>query len=206
MNNLLKLIFCGIIISSCANHPEIQNSEMAATVDKEGYIKYIGPPLGSLQGTDEIIIGTNKSNVWKAIADSSSLPEWGPPVKSVEIKFAKGETKEGLGTVRKVFAVFDGEHGSFMEHRTEEVFERRIAYMIDSDEGFGITEKLDFTGFNFDISEVSSEKTKVVMNFTHEPAGLMAWIMNPIIKWKFGVNRRKALIALKKYCEDKANY
>lgn len=88
---------------------------------------------GTLQGRDEVTIAAPISTVWSLISDSSRLPEWGPPVRSVTVL----GRPEQVGVRRRIDAEFDGKAGHFVEVRTEHEEGRKIAYLIE-EETFGL--------------------------------------------------------------------
>lgn len=59
-----------------------------------------------IQGQDEIIINVPVSVVWPLIKDSKRLEDWGPLVQKIDVYLAPGQTEEGVGSMRKVFARF----------------------------------------------------------------------------------------------------
>ncbi len=163
---------------------------------------YTGPQLAKIQGQEKITINASKKIVWEAIHNSKNLKIWGPPVDSVEIKFKKGEMQEQLGTVRKVYATFGKKSGAFIEHRTEHLIEKKIGYMIDKDENFGITKMLKYPGFTLEIFEINEKQVEVEFIFYHKPQKI-GILLNWMIKIQQKKNRHEALVSLKKYCESK---
>ena len=80
-----------------------------------------------IQGQDEIIINAPISVVWPLIKDSKRLEDWGPPVLKIEVYLAPGQTKEGVGSKRKVYAKFtEKRKGWYKEIRTEQIEGRKI--------------------------------------------------------------------------------
>jgi len=171
-----------------------------STMDKTE--NYIGPQLGKMQGSEIIIINAPIEIVWEAISNSKALEFWGPPVDSVEIYFQEGVFKEQIGTSRKVYASFGKKSGFFHEHRTEHIEDKKIAYIIDSDEKLGVTQVLKYPGYSQEISKISEGKIKLEWIFYHKPKGLGIFL-NWMIKSQQKKNRHEGLIALKKYCESK---
>src|SRR5438445_13281300 len=103
----------------------------------------------SLQGRDDIVVHAAARILWQLISDSHELPNWGAPVKSVEVMTDAADA-ETLGTARKVHAEFGRKSGYFLEHRVEHVDGRKIAYLIDED-NFGISRLLSRPGFSLEL-------------------------------------------------------
>ncbi len=153
-----------------------------------------------LQGGDDIVIHAPAQILWQLIADSRELPNWGPPVKSVEV-MTNGADAEKLGTARKVHAEFGRKSGYFLEHRVEHVDGRKIAYLID-EENFGLSSLLARPGFSLELDPKGDQATRVIFSFFHDPRGFKGRIMNPLIKLQQRRNRLAALRSLKRRAEE----
>ena len=152
-----------------------------------------------LQGRDDIVVNAPAPILWQLISDSRELPNWGPPVKSVEVMdAAEGER---LGTVRKVHAAFGQKSGYFVEHRVEHLEGRMIAYLIDEDT-FGLDRVLSKAGFSLELDPTRGEATRVIFSFFHDPKGFKGRMMNPLIKLQQRRNRLAALRSLKRRAEE----
>ena len=162
---------------------------------------YVGPQLGKLQGEESITINAPKNIVWEAIANSKVLETWGPPVDSVEVHLPSGSSSEQVGTPRTVYAHFGKKSGHFREHRTEHVEGKKIAYILDSDEGLGVTKVLKYPGFIMELTEIDANQVSVLFQFYHKPKGL-GKLLNGMIKSQQKKNRHEALVSLKEYCES----
>src|SRR6266516_4463168 len=153
-----------------------------------------------LQGRDDIVVQAPARILWQLISDSHELPNWGPPVKSVEVMTDAGDA-ETLGTARKVHAEFGRKSGCFLEHRVEHVDGRKIAYLIDDDD-FGLGRFLSRPGFSLELDPKGSRGTRVIFSFFHDPRGFKGRILNPLIKLQQRRNRLAALGSLKRHAEE----
>ncbi len=153
-----------------------------------------------LQGRDDIVVHAPARILWQLISDSHELPNWGPPVKSVEVMTNVNDA-EKLGTARKVHAEFGRKSGYFLEHRVEHVDGRKIAYLID-EENFGLSRFLLRPGFSLELDPKGDQATRVIFSFFHDPRGFKGRIMNPLIKLQQRRNRSAALSALKRRAEE----
>lgn len=176
-----------------------QNQKMENTEN------YIGPQLGKIQGRESITINATQEVVWNAIYNSQVLDKWSPPTDSVEVFLKNGQTSEGLGTKRKIYATFGKRKGSFMEHRIEQEEGKSISFMIDSDEGLGVTKILRYPGAFMGITNSKNGTITVEFIFYHNTKGIMGWLLNPMIKSQQKKQRHGALLSLKKYCESQKN-
>jgi hypothetical protein len=138
-----------------------------------------------LQGRDDIVIDAPMQILRQVISDSNELPNWGPPVRSVEM-VSHDDGAERLGSARKIQAEFGRKSGYFIERRAEHVEGRRIGYLIDED------------GFGLDLILVS-----VGFSFFHDLKGSKGRLMNPMIKIQQRRNRLAALRSLKLYAEER---
>lgn len=181
----------------------ITTSALAQKQNMENTENYIGPQLGKIQGKESIVINASQEIVWEAIFNSSVLEKWSPPTDSVEVFLQEGQIQEGVGTRRKIYAKFGKRNGSFMEHRIAQEDGRSISFMIDSDEGLGVTKILKYPGASMAITKVDGEQTTVEFIFYHKTKGFMGWLLNPMIKSQQKKQRHGALLSLKKYCESK---
>jgi len=153
-----------------------------------------------LQGRDDIVVEAPARILWQLISDSHELPNWGPPVKSVEVMTDAGDA-EVLGTRRKVHAEFGRKSGYFLEHRVEHVDGRKITYLID-EEDFGLSRLLSRPGFSLELDPEGEQATRVIFSFFHDPRGFRGRMMNPLIKLQQRRNRLAALVSLKRRAED----
>ncbi len=164
-----------------------------------------------LQGQDEIIVEAPVERVWPLIADSTLLPDWGPPVRKVEV-IGQSDQPEGLGSPRRVEAEFNGKMGYFVERRTQHVQGRKIAYLIE-EENFGLFRAMTEPGFSIEIESAGPDKTRVIWSFFpdktrviwsffHNPKGLLGHILNVlVILRQQRRSRLAALASLKQYAE-----
>lgn len=151
---------------------------------------------GILQGRDEIIVAAPVGKIWSLISDSSRLPEWGPPVRSVDV-LGEPRDPERLGSRRRVHAEFDGKRGHFVEVRTEHEEGRKVAYLIE-EETFGLFKVMSRPGFSLEIEPAGKDATRVVFSFFHEPKGLLGSLLNVlVIRRAQRKNRLAALASLK---------
>jgi len=157
-------------------------------------------PGSKLQGRDDIVVHAPARILWQLISDSRQLPNWGPPVKSVEVMTDAAEV-ETLGTARKVHAAFGRKSGYFLEHRVEHVDGRKIAYLID-EENFGLAELVSRPGFSLELDPKGDQATRVIFSFFHDPRGFKGRIMNPLLKLQQRRNRLAALGSLKRHAEE----
>ena len=149
-----------------------------------------------LQGRDEIIVAAPVTKIWSLISDSFRLPEWGPPVRSVDV-LGEFRDPERLGSRRRVHAEFDGKRGHFVEVRTEHEEGRKIAYLIE-EETFGLFKVMSRPGFSLEIEPAGKDATRVVFSFFHEPKGLLGSLLNVlVIRRAQRKNRLAALVSLK---------
>jgi hypothetical protein len=154
-----------------------------------------------LQGQDEIIVEAPVERVWPLIADSTLLPDWGPPVRKVEV-IGQSDQPEGLGSPRRVEAEFNGKMGYFVERRTQHVQGRKIAYLIE-EENFGLFRAMTEPGFSIEIESAGPDKTRVIWSFFHNPKGLLGHILNVlVILRQQRRNRLAALASLKLHAEN----
>ena len=154
-----------------------------------------------LQGRDDIVVKAPARILWQLISDSHELPNWGPPVKSVEV-MANADGAETLGATRKVHAEFGRKSGYFLEHRVEHVDGRKIAYLID-EENFGFSRLLTRPGFSLELDPIGDQATCVIFSFFHDPRGFKGRILNPLVKLQQRRNRLAALGSLKRFAEDR---
>lgn len=152
-----------------------------------------------LQGKDTILVHAPPALLWRLISDSNELPNWGPPVKSVEVMSA-AEHPEELGTPRTVHAEFGRKSGFFREHRVVHEPGHRVAYVID-EENFGLLRVMTRPGFSLELEPMGPDETRVVFSFFHNPRGVFGRLMNPLIKLQQRRNRLLALSSLKLYAE-----
>jgi hypothetical protein len=153
-----------------------------------------------LQGQDEIIVEAPVERLWPLIADSTLLPDWGPPVRKAEV-LGPSDQPEGLGSRRRIEAELNGKKGYFVERRTEHIQGRKIAYLIE-EENFGIFRVLTQVGFSIEIESAGLDKTRVIWSFFHTPKGLLGHILNRmVILRQQRQNRLAALAALKHHAE-----
>lgn len=154
-----------------------------------------------LQGRDDIVVDAPIPILWQLIADSHELPNWGPPVRSVEVITDDAEA-EKLGSARKIHAEFGRKSGSIVEHRVEHVEGRKIGYLIDEDT-FGLDRILLRMGFSLELDPTEDQATRVTFSFFHDPKGFKGLVMNPVIKLQQRRNRLAALRSLKRYAEER---
>ena len=154
-----------------------------------------------LQGRDDIAIDAPMRILWQVISDSKELPNWGPPVRSVEV-VSHDEGAEKLGSARKIQAEFGRKSGYFIEHRVEHVEGRKIGYLIDED-SFGLDRILLRMGFSLELDATEDQATRVTFSFFHDPKGFKGLVMNPVIKLQQRRNRLAALRSLKRYAEER---
>ncbi len=153
-----------------------------------------------LQGQDEIVVEAPVEQLWTLIADSTLLPDWGPPVRKVDVLGQPGQT-EALGSRRRVEAEFEGKKGYFVERRTEHIQGRKIAYLIE-EESFGLFQVITEPGFSIEIELAGPSQTRVVWSFFHNPKGLMGHILNSFVLLRQQRrNRLAALASLKQHAE-----
>lgn len=153
-----------------------------------------------LQGRDDIVIDASVQTLWSVISDSTELPNWGPPVRSVEI-IGRDEGAEKLGSARKIQAVFGRKSGYFIEHRVEHLEGHKIGYLIDED-SFGMDRILLRMGFRLELDPSEGAATRVTFSFFHDTRGLKGRIMNPMVRLQQRRARLVALRSLKRYAED----
>lgn len=154
------------------------------------------------QGQGEVIINAPVSKVWQLIKDSIRLEDWGPPVQKIEIYLAAGQTEEGAGSKRKVFAKFtEKRKGWYEEIRTEQIEGRKISFHIYED-SFGMAKILKDVGGSMEVVPEGTDKTRFIFTFYHRTKGFMGWLMNPMIKIDQKKNRTKAMQSLKSYVEN----
>jgi len=154
----------------------------------------------AVQGRDEIVVAAPVERVWPLIADSRLLPEWGPPVRAVEVLGPPGS--EGLDSRRRVDAEFDGKRGFFVERRIEHQPGRRIAYVIE-EESFGLFRVMRRPGFSLELEPSGSGATRVVFTFFHDPKGILGHLLNLlVIRRAQRRNRLAALASLKRRAEQ----
>ena len=157
--------------------------------------------IGSrLQGRDDIVVDAPARILWQLISDSHELPNWGPPVKRVEVMTDTGEV-EDLGARRKVHAQFGRKSGYFVEHRVEHIEGRKVAYLID-EENFGLSRLIARPGFSLELDPKGDQATRVIFSFFHDPRGFRGRIMNPLIRLQQRRNRLAALESLKGRAEE----
>lgn len=153
-----------------------------------------------LQGSDEVIIEAPVERVWKLIADSSELVNWGPPVRKVEV-LAPHDQAEGLNSRRRVSAEFGGKTGEFVERRIDHAEQRRIEYRIE-EETFGLFRVMSEPGFSMEIEPAGHGRTRLVWRFFHNPKGILGAILNVVvIRRQQRRNRLAGLESLKRYAE-----
>lgn len=157
-----------------------------------------------IQGQDEIIINAPVSVVWPLIKDSKRLEDWGPPVQKIEIYLAPGQTEEGAGSRRKVYAKFSEKRkGWYQEIRTEQIEGRKTTFLIFED-SFGMSKILKDVGGAMEVVPEGADKTRFIFTFYHRTKGFMGWLMNPMIKMDQKKNRRAALKSIKSFVEGGA--
>jgi hypothetical protein len=154
-----------------------------------------------LQGRDDIVVHAPAWILWQLISDSRELPNWGPPVVSVEV-LTNSADSEKVGAIRKVRAEFGRKSGYFLEHRVEHVDGRKVAYLID-EEDFGLFDLLSRPGFSLEVDPMGDQATRVIFSFFHDSRGLKGRMMNPIIKLQQHRNRLTTLRSLKRFAEDR---
>jgi uncharacterized protein YndB with AHSA1/START domain len=153
-----------------------------------------------IQGCDEITVEAPVERVWPLIADSTLLPDWGPPVKGVTL-FGPAGQAEGLGSRRRVDAEFDGRRGHFIERRIQHIEGQKIAFVIE-EETFGLFRVMTETGSSIEIRPNGPNQTRVIWTFFHNAKGLMGHIMNRLVVLRQQRrNRLAALTALKRHAE-----
>lgn len=153
-----------------------------------------------LQGQDEIIVEAPVERLWPLIADSTLLPDWGPPVRKAEV-LSPSDQPEGLGSRRRIEADLNGKKGSFVERRTEHLQGRKIAYLIE-EEDFGLFRVLTQVGFSIELESAGADSTRVIWSFFHRPKGLLGHLLNRlVILRQQRRNRLTALAALKHHAE-----
>lgn len=188
---LITLLVFAFNVEASAQQQNMKNTE-----------NYTGPQLGKVQGRESITINASQEIVWNAIYNSEILEKWSPPTDSVEVYLKEGQTKEGVGTRRKIYATFGKRNGSFTEHRIEQVDGKSISFMIDSDEGLGVTKIMRYPGASMSITKINGDEITVEFVFYHKTKGFMGWLMNPMIKSNQKKQRHAALLSLKEYCES----
>jgi uncharacterized protein YndB with AHSA1/START domain len=152
------------------------------------------------QGRDEIIVEAPASRVWPLVTDSRHLPEWGPPVESVEV-VSGSDAPEGLGSRRRIQARFGGKRGYIVEERIEHDEGRKIAYLIQ-EESFGMSRVMRDAGFSMEVVPVGHEQTRIVFSVFWTPNGLVGALMNRLVLRRAQrKNRLAALAALKALAE-----
>ena len=158
--------------------------------------------MPKVQGQDEIIINAPVSVVWPVVKDSKRLEDWGPPVQKIEIYLAPGQTEEGVGSKRKVYAKFtEKRKGWYQEIRTEQIEGRKITFLIYED-SFGMSKILTDVGGAMEVVPEGPDKTRFIFTFYHRTKGFTGWLMNPMIKMDQKKNRLKALKSIKSYAES----
>jgi len=154
-----------------------------------------------VQGQDSIVINTPAEVIWPLIQDSMKLASWGPPVEKVEVELIRGQSREGIGSKRKVWAKFNEKRqGWFEEVRLDEQEGKLVTFMIYND-NFGIGKMLVDVGAMMELESLGNNKTKFIFTFYHRPKNLLGWLMNPMIKADQKKNRLKALESIKSYAE-----
>ena len=157
-----------------------------------------------LQGQDEIVIGRTPERVWPLVADSTLLPLWGPPVTGVELIAPNGRS-EGLGSRRRVDALFNGRNGHFVEVRTEHVEGRRVAYTIEQDT-FGLSRVMTEAGFALELQPEGDGHCRVIFSFVHNPKGLFGQLMNRLVILRQQRRNRLAALASLKHVAEEGQY
>lgn len=161
---------------------------------------YSKPP--KVQGKGEIIIDVPVSTVWPLISDSKRLEDWGPPVQKVEVFLNAGQTREGLGSKRKVYAKFSSKReGWYQEIRTEHIEGRKITFLIYED-SFGMAKLLKDVGASMEVVPEGTYKSRFIFTFYHRTKGVLGWLMNPLIRMDYKKNRTAALRSIKQYAEN----
>ena len=157
-----------------------------------------------IQGQGEIIINAPVSVTWPLIKDSKRLEDWGPPVQKIEVYLAPGQTEEGIGSKRKVYAKFtEKRKGWYQEIRTEQIEGRKISFLIYED-SFGMSKILKDVGGAMEVVPEGADKTRFIFTFYHRTKGFLGWLMNPMIKMDQKKNRKAALKSIKSYAEGGA--
>ena len=102
-------------------------------------------------------------------------------MENVEVTLLEGQTTEGLGSIRKVHAMFNEKRrGWYREVRTEHVDGRSIAFLI-YDDSFGMDRMLSDVGGRTELEPVEDGLTHFTFTFYHRPKNLLGRLMNPII-------------------------
>ena len=154
----------------------------------------------SLQGQDEIVVDAPIGVLWTLISDSTLLPNWGPPVRKVEVIGPPG-VAENVGSRRRLDAEFDGKKGYFVERRTEHVEGRMMAFIIE-EESFGLFRVMTEPGSSIELEPIGPRQTRVVWKFFHKPKGIIGHVLNVlVIRRKQRTNRLAALASLKACAE-----
>lgn len=154
-----------------------------------------------IQGENFIIINAPTSAVWSLIRDSKRLEDWGPPVEKIEVYLDNNQSREGVGSKRKVSAKFtEKRKGWYKEIRTEHIEGRKVTFLIYED-SFGMGKMLTDVGASMEIVPEGSDKTKFIFTFYHRTKNILGWLMNPMIKADQKKNRLKALESIKSYVE-----
>ena len=122
-------------------------------------------------------------------------------MENVEVTLLEGQTTEGLGSIRKVHAMFNEKRrGWYREVRTEHVDGRSIAFLI-YDDSFGMDRMLSDVGGRMELEPVEDGRTQFTFTFYHRPKNLLGRVMNPIIRGDQRKNRLKALESIKQFVE-----
>lgn len=165
-------------------------------MNNPGFIK---PP--KLQGVGEIEMNAPIEVVWPLISNSKELENWGPPVQKIEVHLAEGQTREGKGSRRTVYAKMGKKEGEFEEIRTDQIEGRKIEFHIYEDT-FGLDKFLTDVGGAMEVLPAGKNKTRFIFSFYHRTKGFSGWLMNPVIKMQQKRNRNAALKSLKQYAEN----
>lgn len=153
------------------------------------------PQTGTVQGRDQITIDAPLDRVWKLIADSKMLEQWGPVVDKVDVQFNAGETQEDIGTRRHLYITVGRRSGRLIERRTEHNPNKRLAYRIEEDPFLG--PYLKDSGFTMELEPLGRSQTLFTFTFYQRPKGIQGWLMNPFVRIMQGRGRRAGLASLK---------
>ena len=113
----------------------------------------------------------------------------------------KGQTEEGKGSKRTVYAQMGKKTGKFEEIRTDQIDGRKIEFHIYEDT-FGMQRILKEVGGAMEVIAENGNRTRFIFTFYHRTNGVMGWLMNPMIKYQQKKNRLLALKSVKEYAEN----
>lgn len=154
---------------------------------------------GHHQLTRDIHIAAPRDRVWAVVADSRLLPNWAPPVKTVE-RIDSGD--EGVGATRLCHVEFGGRRGKMTERCVEFEPAFRVGYVVD-DDSLGFSRMFADYGFTITLEDSGDGASRARTDTYYTPRNWIFGLMNALVmRRRFATTVEQMLVGLKRTSES----